>query len=166
MTGQEEDHLPIYGPGPLYVGTIALLTVVGIAFSIGGILPFLNAGPLTLPLRVLGGLLVAGGVALWIAAVFGARIDDGIEANRLVTTGVYGIVRNPIYSAFTIVCTGALLICGNPWLLVLPLVFWAFMTMLMKTTEEKWLLDLYGEEYAAYCRRVNRCIPWFPKRDA
>ncbi len=33
----------------------------------------------------------------------------------------------------------------------------------MKNTEEKWLLELYGIEYANYCKRVNRCIPWFSK---
>lgn len=33
----------------------------------------------------------------------------------------------------------------------------------MISTEEKWLLDLYGEEYAEYKKNVNRCIPWFPK---
>ncbi len=26
--------------------------------------------------------------------------------------------------------------------------------------EEKWLLDLYGEEYVEYKKHVNRCIPW------
>ena len=30
--------------------------------------------------------------------------------------------------------------------------------------KEKWLQDLYGEEYASYKKRVNRCIPWIPKR--
>jgi protein-S-isoprenylcysteine O-methyltransferase Ste14 len=43
-------------------------------------------------------------------------------------------------------------------------VFWAFLTVLMKATEEKWLRDLYGQEFEEYCARTNRCIPWFPKR--
>lgn len=37
------------------------------------------------------------------------------------------------------------------------------LTVLLKQTEEKCLSDLYGEEYKDYCRRVNRCIPWFKK---
>lgn len=52
---------------------------------------------------------------------------------------------------------------GNFILLILPFVYWIFMTVLMKNTEEKWLSELYGDEYAAYCRRVNRCIP-FPSK--
>ena len=41
---------------------------------------------------------------------------------------------------------------------------WLIMTIALKNTEEKWLLDLYGNEYEEYKKRVNRCIPWFPKR--
>ena len=37
------------------------------------------------------------------------------------------------------------------------------MTVLMRATEEKWLKNLYGEEYEGYCRQVNRCSPWFRK---
>jgi protein-S-isoprenylcysteine O-methyltransferase Ste14 len=30
------------------------------------------------------------------------------------------------------------------------------MTVLMRATEEKWLKNLYGEEYEEYCRQVNQ----------
>lgn len=161
--GDTSDHLPLYGPGPVYVGTVVALTAAGIALTVVGVLPSVGAGWVSLPLRALGACLVAGGVALWIAAVKGARIDDGIVENRLVTSGAYAVVRNPIYTAFTLACAGALLICGNLWLLVLLPAFWAFLTLLLKATEERWLRDRYGKEYEDYCARVNRCIPWFPR---
>ena len=97
---------------------------------------------------------------LYLKAVFFDKIDTYVKKNQLIITGVYAYVRNPIYSAFMFVCTGILCIYANLILLFLPFVYWAFMTMLMKYTEEKWLYDLYGEEYIHYCRRVNRCIPW------
>ena len=34
----------------------------------------------------------------------------------------------------------------------------------LKLTEEKWLLSLYKQEYADYLKRVNRCIPWPPRK--
>ena len=37
------------------------------------------------------------------------------------------------------------------------------MTVLMRAAVEKWLKNLYGEEYEEYCRQVNRCRPWFRK---
>ncbi len=73
-------------------------------------------------------------------AVIVSNIDANIEKNHLVTTGVYAWVRNPIYSAFMIISTGIVLILGNLWFLVVPVLDWVIMTVLMKRTEEKWLL--------------------------
>lgn len=155
---RKKEHLPLYGVGPVYVAVIIGLTALGIVLSCMDIVPCIQAG--TIIMRTLGIFLIACGAYLWYAAVIKAKIDDGIVKNKLVITGVYGWVRNPIYAAFLFFCTGALLIYGNICLLVLPFVYWGFLTVLMKHTEEKWLTELYGEEYAEYSRRVNRCIPW------
>ena len=159
-----QSHLPLYGPGPAYVASIVFLTAAGIALTCWGVVPDARVTSTVLPLRVVGVALVTCGVALWAAANFGARIDDGITSNTLVTTGVYAWVRNPIYTAFAFVCTGVLLAFGNLWLLVLPFGFWVLLTVVLKATEERWLRDLYGSQYDNYCRRVNRCIPWPPRR--
>ena len=97
----KSEHLPIYGPGPAYVAIVIAITAAAIALSALEVIPVASAGAASIPLKVLGVVCVVGGVALWIAAVKGAAIDDGIVENRLVTQGVYSIVRNPIYSAFT-----------------------------------------------------------------
>ena len=158
------EHLPMYGVGPIYVYVIAAMTLATVLMRD---LPTFASGRLEMAqklLLALGVLLIAAGVALWVYAVPVSKIDDGIRENRLVTTGAYALVRNPIYSAVLIACTGVLMIAGNAWFFVLPFVYWLFMTVLMKATEEKWLRDLYGKEYDEYCKRVNRCWPWFPKR--
>lgn len=41
---------------------------------------------------------------------------------------------------------------------------WLIMTTVLKNTEEKWLINLYGEEYAEYKKHVNRCMPWKRKK--
>ena len=97
---------------------------------------------------------------MWIMAVIVSRVDDNIKKNQLVTTGIYAWVRNPIYSACMFACTGVILMIGNAFFFVMPLIYWLFMTILMKHTEEKWLRDLYGQKYETYCKQVNRCIPW------
>ncbi len=160
----EKDHLPLFGVGPFYVYGVVLLTVV--AFFLRK-LPFLASGKvssLRIPMLVLGIILIIIGVCLWVMAVIVSKIDANIVKNQLVTSGVYAWVRNPIYSAFMLIATGVLLILGNLWFLFLPFVFWLSMTVLMRGTEEKWLLKQYGKEYEDYCSRVNRCWPWFPKR--
>ena len=89
------------------------------------------------------------------------NLQDNIKANQLKTNGSYKFVRNPCYCLFWLGCTGTLLIFANWVLLVLPFLLWALMTIVLKNTEEKWLTNLYGQEYTDYCKRVNRCIPWF-----
>ncbi|MDE6686643.1 MAG: isoprenylcysteine carboxylmethyltransferase family protein [Lachnospiraceae bacterium] len=162
MTDKKK-HLPMMGVGPIYGAVIIAVTVIAViagkstAFETGRVI-FLK-----IPLLIIGILLIILGVYLWAGALLRSKIDSHIEENRLATTGVYALVRNPIYSAFMFFCTGALFISGNIFFLPLFFFYWIFMTVLMKYTEEKWLKNLYGMEYEEYCRRVNRCIPWLQR---
>jgi len=160
----EKGHLPILGVGPLYVVTIILMTIISITLSATGIIPVITFANFQWIFILIGILCFIIGITLWLKAVIIDRLDAHIIKNELVTTGVYAYVRNPVYSAFMFVCTGVLLIYGNLVLLVLPIIYWGFMTVLMKSTEEKWLEDLYGQEYIQYLQRVNRCIPWKGKK--
>ena len=87
-------------------------------------------------------------------------MDDSITENRLQTKGIYSIVRNPMYSGWWMTFSGIIFMWHNAWMLVLPLINWLIMTVVLINTEEKWLTDLYGDEYIAYKKNVNRCIPW------
>ena len=156
----EKGHLPILGVGPLYVITIILMTIISIILSVTRFIPVITFTNMRWIFILIGILCFIIGITLWLKAVIIDRLDTHIIKNELVTTGVYAYVRNPVYSAFMFVCTGVLLIYGNLVLLVLPIIYWGFMTVLMKLTEEKWLEDLYGKEYIQYRQRVNRCIPW------
>ena len=162
---KNENHLPLYGVGPIYGAIIIVLTVAGMLLTGCNLLPAGSDTALRLPVDVAAILLIAIGILLWVKAVVQARIDANILANKLVTTGVYAWVRNPIYAAFLFACTGALLLMHNLWLLLLPPLYWALMTVLMKHTEEKWLTERYGAEYQEYCQRTNRCIPRFPRKN-
>ena len=159
---RQKDHLPFFGIGPYYVGTIALLTAVGMILSGKGYLSSGLVPALKIPMLVMGILLILLGGFIWGYAFFRSKIDDGIRNNRLVTDGIYAWCRNPLYTGWMFICIGVSFFAGNLWLLVLPIIFWALMTLMMKLTEEKWLGNLYGTEYDAYCRRVNRVWPWFP----
>lgn len=160
-------HLPIYGVGPFYGIGVIFLTVVGIIISVLGLL---NSGMihntiLVMVFITLGVLVIIGGFIVWKSAAVGkGSIDEYIESNTLCTTGIYRIVRNPCYSGIVMMCTGLLLIAHNLWLLILPFIFWIVMTIMLINSEEKWLKDLYGQEYIDYCKKVNRCIPWFPNK--
>ena len=160
---KRKEHLSVYGIGPLYGAVIIIVTVLGIIPSTNNSLASGSFQFLQIPFLIIGAHFISFGIALLIAAVVVARIDENIKSNQLVTTGVYAYVRNPVYSALMIACTGAVLCANNLWLLFLPFTYWAFLTLLLKKTEEKWLSDLYGRDYLRYCERVNRCIPWFSR---
>lgn len=136
--------------------------VLGIVLSLNGLLNLGKVSFLKIPFVILGIVIALFGLWVWYSAAF--RIDKYITRNKLCTDGIYAWVRNPCYSGIMLMCTGTLFMANNLILLILPLIYWIFMTILMKNTEEKWLYELYGEEYKEYCRRVNRCIP-FPRRD-
>jgi protein-S-isoprenylcysteine O-methyltransferase Ste14 len=161
---KDSGHLPFFGVGPLYVALVCGLTAAGVWASSSGLLESGVVPSLKVPMRVVGVLVILVGLFIWLCALLGSRIDDGISNNRLVTDGIYAWCRNPLYTGWMFMAIGVAMLWYNLWLMVLPLVFWWLMGFMMRRTEEKWLRDLYGAEYDAYCRRVNRVWPWFPKR--
>ena len=162
MKKENQEHLPVMGVGPVCIAIMIAFTAAGIALVKFNMLTSgdVGGGAIAVLFVIAGILCIAGGVILWYAAVFSAKIDITIKSNRLETGGVYAIVRNPIYSAFLFICIGALLFCRNWYVLILPPLFWVYLTVFMKLTEEKWLSERFGEEYKAYSKRVNRLIPW------
>lgn len=164
MRIDEKTKLPIFGVGPIYVISSLVLTLVGLAFDHYGLLESGRVAEVEIFMSALGFMFILFGCILWVKSVLIQRIGDEIKAGHLITDGVYSIVRNPIYSAFLFVFTGVLLASSNIYLWILPFVFWAYLTILMKCTEEKWLRHKFGEEYIAYCKEVNRVIPGFRKK--
>ena len=162
MKKENQEHLPVMGVGPVCIAIMIAFTAAGIALVKFNMLTSgdVGGGVITVLFVIAGILCIAGGIILWYAAVFSAKIDITIKSNRLETGGVYAIVRNPIYSAFLFICIGALLFCRNWYVLILPPLFWVYLTVFMKLTEERWLSERFGEEYKAYSKRVNRFIPW------
>ena len=138
--------------------TIIGIMLIGYVFKTG----FLSGLWIWL-FRIVGGLLIIAGIAVWFIGAVRSDMDNNIENNKLKTDGIYAWVRNPMYSGWWIAITGITLMWHNAWMLILPVINWLIMTVTLINTEEKWLLNLYGEEYAEYKIRVNRCIPWRSK---
>lgn len=111
-------------------------------------------------IRWIGVLFCLVGLLLFIASLvsFGQSFRVGIDAvhpDRLITTGVFAFSRNPIYVAFGIILSGQFLIFSH-WILLLYLgaAIWLFHRQVLR--EEEYLKRHYGQEYAAYCKRVRR----------
>lgn len=157
---KEGQKLPLFGVGPYIVYGIAMVNAIGIilleyVFKIG-----ILESPWTIIFRIVGSLMIVLGGVIWYIGALRSDMDASITENRLQTKGIYALVRNPMYSGWWITLSGITLMWHNAWMLILPVIDWAIMTVVLINTEEKWLHNLYGNEYAEYKKRVNRLIPW------
>jgi len=117
--------------------------------------------------RPAGFPLLAIGIALglWCAFEFAWR-GLGTPApfdppRRLVVTGLYRFVRNPMYVGLGIALIGEAIVFPHLTisLLVMLGVLWIATNTFIVAYEEPTLRRLFGEEYALYCSAVRRWIP-------
>jgi len=106
-------------------------------------------------------LCLAGVVVMLLSLVsFGRSFRVGIDVerpDRLVTTGIFAFSRNPIYAAFIMVLLGQFLVFPN-WVPLAYLLAGSVVIHRQVLREEAFLRQHYGDEYAAYCRRVRRYV--------
>jgi protein-S-isoprenylcysteine O-methyltransferase Ste14 len=107
------------------------------------------------------GLCFIGLLVLLLSLVsFGRSFRVGIDVDqpdKLVTTGIFAVSRNPIYIGFALVLVGEFLVFPN-WV---PLVYLAAGVLLFHRQvlrEESFMRQHYDQEYAEYCRRVRRYL--------
>jgi protein-S-isoprenylcysteine O-methyltransferase Ste14 len=104
-----------------------------------------------------GYLLLLPGLILWGTAVI--QLLTGFSKGKLVTTGAYGVVRNPIYSSATFFLLPAVALLTSTWVYFVPSVFLYVGVMIFIGTEEKQLTQAFGKQYEEYLARVDRLIP-------
>ncbi len=116
-------------------------------------------------LRWAGLVLLVGGSALglwsaWLMAVKGRGTPvPYAAARRLVVTGSYRVVRNPMAVSAVVQLLGVALLLGSPAVVVLAVGAGAFWNRVMRPSEEAFLLQQFGEEYENYRRRVRCWVP-------
>ena len=93
-------------------------------------------------------------------AQMGASWRIGIDASptALVTEGLFGVVRNPIFTAMLAMMLGLALVTPAAWT-VLGWVYAATVIAIQTRHEEAHLEALHGETYRAYTARVGRFLP-------
>ena len=160
----DKKHLPLFGVGPVIVYGQFVITAVAIVLVKISETDFAELSSLKIPFMLIGIAFIVFGIYLDLSAKLKSKLFKNVTENKLVTDGVYGIVRNPVYSGALMMCVGAVLIANNLLLFITPVICWLYMTVFLINTEEKWLRDLYGDEYINYCKSVNRCIPFIRKK--
>jgi protein-S-isoprenylcysteine O-methyltransferase Ste14 len=82
-----------------------------------------------------------------------------LPPRRLVAGGLHARVRNPMYLLYALTAFGEAILYRSPALLAYAVCFWALEHGYVVVIEEKELRRRFGDEYAAYCARVNRWLP-------
>lgn len=110
-----------------------------------------------------GAVLVVAACALllwafrsWPALFVGHAI---LPDHHLVTTGAYGVIRHPVYLAAFLVWLGLALAAASPAALLATTLYVVPTYLLYMRSEERMMLEAFGERYRTYCRTVPAVIP-------
>ena len=121
---------------------------------------------LSRPVRVLVALGIAGLAGCIDLAGFMAfrRARTSVNpmkpdrASSLVTAGIYGITRNPMYLGLLLLLVAWAVFLAAPWALLGPPAFAAYMTRFQIKPEERVLASRFGETYERYRGKVRRWL--------
>lgn len=95
---------------------------------------------------------------------------DESETTTLVTGGLFGIVRNPIFAFMLLSVAGLVLLVPSLLAAAAAALTVAGIEIQVRSVEEPYLARTHGEEYARYAARVGRFFPgvgrYAPRDDA
>jgi protein-S-isoprenylcysteine O-methyltransferase Ste14 len=150
--------------GVLFIASLALGLAACALARAGVIAP---APPLDrADVRAAGLVLFAAGTAATLGSQFAMgsswRIGvDEKERTKLVTSGPFRLVRNPIFSAMMLTAIGLALMIPNAAAIGAVVLLVIAVEIQVRLVEEPYLLKAHGADYAAYAARTGRFVPLF-----
>jgi protein-S-isoprenylcysteine O-methyltransferase Ste14 len=155
-------------------GLLERLAGVGfvVALTVAVSAPILQETRIIEPVRMLNGVWVqAVGIVVataGIAATVYAQLEmgdswrigvDERETTTLVHTGLFGQIRNPIYTAMFTFGIGIAMVTPNLVAFAGLILLVATIELQVRRVEEPYLLRKHGDAYRAYTARVGRFVP-------
>lgn len=123
-------------------------------------------------IRFVGGFLIGLGLVGLLDSVARFAIQGfGTPApvyptRKLIVTGLYRFVRNPMYIAVVAAILGQGLLLGNLELLEYGGLVWLLFHLFVLLCEEPTLRATFGRDYSVFCavvpRWIPRLTPWKP----
>jgi len=145
---------------PLMVG--ALLLAFGRAFGgwfSGRFMPHFEV------IYWVGTIMVAAGIAfmVWARLHLGGNWSGRVTLkhdHELIRTGPYALVRHPIYSGLLLGLLGTVIVFGQ-WVVAIAFVLIAAAIWRKSRIEERYLAEIFPDDYARYCADVPALVPSF-----
>jgi protein-S-isoprenylcysteine O-methyltransferase Ste14 len=112
----------------------------------------------------LGFILTLAGLAFscWARVTLGRNWSGVVQLKQdheLIVRGPYSLVRHPIYTGILLAFFGTALAIGV-WRALLALAIVALSFWRKLRLEERWMCELFGEQYRQYMQRVKALVPW------
>lgn len=82
------------------------------------------------------------------------------EQHTLVTGGIYGYMRHPMYTAFWLWVIAQALLLQNWLVAICGFAGWGILFFGRIGEEEALMRETFGDEYEAFARRTKRLVPW------
>ena len=163
--GKKEKTRNIFGVLAIIIST-SILFVLWIMYIIN-----LNISLLFLSIKSLTGLVYIKWISvslITIATIIeiissltlgkSGRVHSSTEKTKLIKTGMYSIIRNPIVLGLFLYGLGISLL--NPNLLsLLMIIFMVYGYNYKVDTEAKKLKEMFGDEWDEYCKKVGKYLP-------
>lgn len=110
-----------------------------------------------------GAVLVVAAVGLFVGATrafkaAGTPVPGNQPATAIVKAGPYWFSRNPIYLAFVVFQLGLALLVNSLNLVITLLPAFGLMAFVVIPREERYLMQRFPDEYAAYRASVRRWL--------
>ncbi|MEW2376980.1 isoprenylcysteine carboxylmethyltransferase family protein [Micromonospora sp. NPDC047812] len=145
----------------LFVAAL-VLGAAGPAAALAGLSPV--PGLDNRPLHMVGLLVTVAGIGATLAAqlAMGTSWRIGVDPDErtpLVTSGAFGLARNPIFTAMAATALGLALMVPNTVALAAWLALVLALQLQVRAVEEPYLIATHGDAYRRYAARVGRFLP-------
>ena len=123
------------------------------------VLPLVMSSTLAITGAILGLVALAVSIVAWQQMGDAWRLaTNEDETTSLVSAGIFGLVRHPIYSAQALLLIGSVLMLPAPLYLILLATHLTCIAAKVRI-EEAYLQRTHGEAYVRYARQVGRFLP-------
>ncbi|MCK4888781.1 MAG: lipid A phosphate methyltransferase, partial [Candidatus Aminicenantes bacterium] len=87
--------------------------------------------------------------------------ENFLRADSLNVSGIYSVVRNPLYIGNLLIYSGLLIVYSNLFALIFFDILLIVQYYFIILSEEEFLKNTYGDEYSEYKESVNSILPGF-----
>ena len=129
--GSLPPHLPV--PPLVRVSIALVILLMGIGFSVAGVVSFKRAKTTVNPLKP-------------------------ETTTSLVSSGVYRFTRNPMYVGMVFVLIAWSVYLSSLWTLIGPVMLLLYLTRFQIQPEERALTTMFGADFVAYQSKVRRWL--------